>query len=185
MNEVQAVQTKDEIGMIEHLLRKHGDDIYADIWRFGVNTALRVGDLLSIKMQDAIERDVLVLVEQKTGKHREIKLNGPAKSIIARRFAENPDHVWLFQATGNRAKSACKPIRRETVARKFAEIGEIMGVKLSTHSMRKSRGAVMYRDGVPIETICKVLNHSAPAVTMRYVGLDRATVAKTYDDYEL
>lgn len=185
MNEVQAVQTKDEIGMIEHLLRKHGDDIYADIWRFGVNTALRIGDLLSIRMQDAIERDVLTLTEQKTGKSREITLNGKAKSIIARRFAENPNDTWLFQAKGNRARSLAKPISRETVARKFAEVGEIMGIKLSTHSMRKSRGALMYRDGVSVETICKVLNHSSPAVTMHYIGLDRTTVARTYTDYEL
>ena len=185
MKEVEAVTSREEIAMIERLLRKHGGDLYGDIWSFGLNVALRIGDLLSIRMADVVGCESFELVEQKTGKRRLVTLNGKARAIVERRATQNPDDEWLFQAKGNRAKSACKPISRETVARKFKEIGEIIGVDLGTHSMRKSRGAAMYADGVPIETVCKVLNHSSPAVTMRYIGLDRATVAKTYADYEL
>jgi integrase len=184
MHEVDAVE-KSEIAAVERLLTKHGGQLYADIWALGINTALRISDLLRLKLAEVRERERVTLLEQKTGKTREIRLNSKAQAIIARRVADNPNDVYLFQAKGNRAKSAGKPISRETVARKFKEIGEMLGVHLGTHSMRKSRGAAMYHDGVPIETICKVLNHSSPAVTMRYIGIDRATVAKTYDDYVL
>lgn len=184
MHEVDAVE-KAEIATVERLLTKHRGQLYADIWALGINTALRISDLLGLKMAEVVNRDCVTLIEQKTGKPREITLNSKARDIIARRAAEYPADVYLFQATGNRAKSAGKPISRETVARKFKEIGEILGVHLGTHSMRKTRGAAMYHDGVPLETICKVLNHSSPAVTMRYIGLDKATVAKTYDDYVL
>ncbi|WP_276508751.1 tyrosine-type recombinase/integrase [Yersinia kristensenii] len=51
---------------------------------------------------------------------------------------------------------------------------------LGTHSMRKTRGWVMYNSGINIETIAKVLNHSSPAITMRYIGLDQHTVDSTY-----
>lgn len=185
MNEVQAVKNRDEIVMIERLLRKHGGEMYGDVWVFGVNTALRIGDLLSIRMADVVGRESFTLVEEKTGKRREVSLNGKARAIVERRARVNPGDEWLFQAKGNRAKSLSKPVSRETVARKFKEIGEILGIDLGTHSMRKTRGAVMYAEGIPIETVCKVLNHSSPAVTMRYIGLDRATVAKTYADFEL
>lgn len=184
MNEVEAVK-KSEIPAVERLLAKHGGQLYADIWSMGINTALRIGDLLALKMTDVRARESLTLVEQKTGKTREVTLNSRAREVIARRATDNPEDTWLFQATGNRAKSLAKPISRETVARKFAEVGEILGIKLSTHSMRKTRGAAMYADGVPVETICKALNHASPAVTLRYIGIDRATVAKTYDDYVL
>lgn len=184
MHEVDAVE-KTEIATVERLLTKHGGQLYADIWALGINTALRISDLLALRMVEVVNRERVTLIEQKTGKAREIRLNSKARAIIARRAAEHPTDVWLFQATGNRAKSAEKPIRRETVARKFNEIGAILGIRLGTHSMRKTRGAAMYADGVPLETVCKVLNHSSPAVTMRYIGLDKATVAKTYDDYVL
>ena len=184
MHEVDAVE-KSEIATVERLLTKHGGQLYSDIWALGINTALRISDLLRLKLAEVVNRDRVTLSEQKTGKVREIRLNSKAQAIIARRAAAYPADVWLFQAKGNRAKSAQQPISRETVARKFKEIGEMLGIHLGTHSMRKSRGAAMYHDGVPIETICKVLNHSSPAVTMRYIGLDKATVAKTYDDYVL
>ncbi len=51
--------------------------------------------------------------------------------------------------------------------------------------MRKSRGYVMFTDGVPIEKVSKVLNHSHPAVTMRYLGITNKEVLDSYDEYEL
>ena len=93
--------------------------------------------------------------------------------------------MYLFQSVGNRAKSLLKPITRETVARKFAEVGEIIGVHLGTHSMRKTRGYAMWSAGVPLEVIARVLNHSSPSITMRYIGLEQADINKTYDDFVL
>jgi site-specific recombinase XerD len=54
-----------------------------------------------------------------------------------------------------------------------------------TQSMRKSRGMDMYKDGVTVEKIAKVLNHSNTTSTLRYLGITQEDVLKTYDDYEL
>jgi len=43
----------------------------------------------------------------------------------------------------------------------------------------------MYSDGVPVEMISKVLNHSTTAVTMRYLGITKEEVLQTYVDYKL
>lgn len=185
MNEVEAVKTKDDIHMVSRLLGKHGSSDYKDIWELGINAALRISDMLSLKYSDVEGVEVLKLVEGKTKKTRSIKLNSKALEIIQRRRSDNPNDTWLFQAKGNRAKSSEKPIDRSTVARKFKEIGEIIGIQLGTHSMRKTRGYAMWSDGVPIEVICKVLNHSTPAVTMRYIGIEKQDVHQTYDDYVL
>jgi site-specific recombinase XerD len=63
--------------------------------------------------------------------------------------------------------------------------GELLGLTINTHSMRKSRGMAMYQDGVPVEKIAKVLNHSNTTSTLRYLGITQEEVLKTYDDYEL
>jgi len=78
-----------------------------------------------------------------------------------------------------------KTIKQRNCARKFAEVGEIIGVHLGTHSMRKTRGWAMWDAGVSLEVIARVLNHSSPAVTMRYIGLEQADINKTYDDFVL
>ena len=51
--------------------------------------------------------------------------------------------------------------------------------------MRKTRGYAMWTAGVSLEVIARVLNHSSPAVTMRYIGLEQADINKTYDDFVL
>ena len=49
----------------------------------------------------------------------------------------------------------------------------------------KELGGAMHSDGVAIEKIAMVLNHSSPDVTMRYLGITQEEVLQTYLDYEL
>lgn len=186
MNDVEAVKTKEEIRDVERYLAKHKGQLYADIWRAGVNLALRISDLLSIEYSDIdYERRELCLREKKTQKIRHLKLNEVVMGIVLRRLEEHPRDIYLFQVHSNRTAGTTKPVSRVSVARAFQEVGEIVGVRLGTHSMRKSRGWAMWSDGVPIEMVAKALNHSAPRVTMAYLGITKAEVLQTYDDYTL
>ncbi len=184
MKTVDAVKSVAEIDRVEQaLLHRHGQ-IYADIWRVGVNMALRISDLLAIRYDelDLIEREYL-LVEGKTRKPRAIRLNAKALEIIKRRRTQYPEDIYLFQVHSNRQRD--KPIHRVTVGKVFKEVGDKLEINLGTHSTRKTRGWAMHQAGVPIEKIAKVLNHSSPAVTMRYLGITRAEVLDTYDEFEL
>lgn len=186
MNEVEAVKTKQEIELVDSLLRKHKGDLYGDIWRVGVNLGLRIGDLLSIEYSQLdLQRRELTLRESKTGKVKHMALNGTVLSIVERRRLAHPTDRYLFQPHSNRTAGTVKPVGRVTVAKAFREVGSIIGCKLGTHSMRKSRGWAMYSDGVAIEMIAKVLNHSSPSVTMAYLGITKAEVMGTYLAYEL
>jgi len=172
MNEVEAVKCPDDISAVHSLLRKHGGQDYADIWKLGINVALRISDLLAIEMADLdLSRREITVIEKKTSKKRVVRLNEPALEIIHRRRSEYPYDRFLFQTHANRGRSSIKPLDRSTVARKFKEIGDILGVKLSTHSMRKTRGYALHKQGVSIEQIARILNHSSPAVSMKYIGL--------------
>ena len=184
MLEVDSVP-REQIEQVERKLRKHYGDIYADVWVLGVNVALRISDLLSIRLADVVGRDTLTLTEAKTGKVRLITLNARARDVIKRRAAANPHHEWLFQSTSNRAKASCKPITRQAVSAAFKEVGEIVGIHLGTHSMRKTRGRAMFEAGTPLEVISKSLNHSSTGVTMRYIGIEKKRIQQTYDDFVL
>lgn len=182
MNIVEAVRTEGEAEVIARKLTKNarGNSLYADIWRFGVNSALRISDLLSLTFED-VAGDKLVIKESKTGKTRQIDLNSSAKRIVAERRQAHPDHTFLFQVDSNRSKG--KAVSRVAVAGAFKAVGDELGIQLGTHSMRKTRGWLMYSGGVSIEKICRVLNHSSPAVTMAYIGLTQAEVDATYHEF--
>jgi len=183
MNTVEAV-SKAEVAMVHATLHNKYGELYADIWKVGVNLSLRIGDLLRLQYEHLnLPERTLTLTEAKTGKAKHIRLNASALAVITRRRQAHPGDRWLFQVNCNRAKD--KPIGRASVSRVFKEAGELLGLTINTHSMRKSRGMAMYKDGVPVEKIAKVLNHSNTTSTLRYLGITKEEVLQTYDDYEL
>ncbi len=188
MATVQAIREKEDVGKVADLLTKHHSPQYSDIWLLGCNLALRISDLLSLKMDDcraALDDGNLKLKEGKTDKWRTIHLNLTAQRILQERSTAHADDVYLFQSKGNRAKAIVKPLSRQAVWKAFQEIGEIVGVPMGTHTMRKTRGRFLYDDGVPIEKICIMLNHSTPAVTMVYLGITQDEIDDTYRQYEI
>ena len=173
-----------EVDMIHAILIKKYPCVYADIWKTGCNLSLRIGDLLSLVYENLdIPGRKIKLIEQKTGKIKIIRLNSVALSIIERRKSEYPSDTWLFQNHSNRSSNCA--LSRVSVARVFKAAGDNLGLSIGTHSMRKSRGAIMFSEGVSIEKIAKVLNHSNTSSTLRYLGITQESVLQTYDDYQL
>ena len=186
MSEVDAIKSDIDIKMVTRKLQlNHKNDAYVDIWSFGLQVALRISDLLALTIKEVVGANSITVIEGKTKKPRVITLNEKAKEIVARRANENPDDVYLFQAKGNRVGKTAKAINRTTVAGAFSQVGEELCLNLGTHSMRKTRGYMMFNKGVPLETISKVLNHANTSVTMRYIGLDAETISKTYEEFVL
>ncbi len=182
MQIVDAVKSSAEIKLMASLLEKHHGSIYSHMWVFGVNAALRISDLLSITMEHALT-GTISLREGKTNKLRTIPLNQTALSVAQLRHEQHPEHAYLFQVDCNRAKH--KPISRQSASQAFKEVGEILGLKIGTHSMRKTLGWTMYSAGERIERISKLLNHKDAGVTMRYIGLTQADVDSAYHEYEI
>lgn len=182
MELVEAVRTPEEVAQVAHklLLNAKGNTLYADIWNFGLQVALRISDLLTITIEEA-QQGRITIKESKTGKARNIMLNDKARAIVKARSEAYPHHTYLFEVESNRAKG--KPVSRVAVAKAFKDVGDELGIALGTHSMRKTRGWVMHSAGVSIEKICKVLNHSSPAITMHYLGITQSDIDSTYDAF--
>ncbi|MDK9685520.1 tyrosine-type recombinase/integrase [Pseudoalteromonas shioyasakiensis] len=89
MAEVEAIKELDSIKLISHLLEIRCSKQMSDIWNIGLNLALRISDLLSIKFSD-IQDDRIVIKEAKTGKQANIKLNNKALKYIRRIQQEHP-----------------------------------------------------------------------------------------------
>ena len=192
MNEVEAVKTQSQRTQVLAQLEAHGQ-LYADIWQFEINTALRISDLLALTMEQLRdidpERHELTLIESKTKKRKTITLNKTSLEVVSRRLREHFDDTYLFQSTSPRygKRAPAMPINPRSVSRIFEKVGQHVAprVKLGTHSMRKTRGYAMHDAGCPIEAICRMLNHSHPAVTMKYIGFTKEDTQRTYTEFEL
>ncbi len=186
MPEVQAVKDHDTVKLISFLLEKQFSQQLADVWNIGLNLALRISDLLSIKFDD-IQDDRLVIRESKTGKLANIQLNATTLTRIARIRLEHPNHIYLFQSYRNQRAKAVKPapLSRRYVCRALAMVGEEIKLALGTHSMRKTRGYHLYQNTKDIGRVMKMLRHSSEGVTLRYIGIEQEDVDKDFVELEI
>jgi integrase len=183
MNVVDAVN-KEQIALVYTILNKEFGEIYGDIWKVGLNISLRISDLLNLRYTDFdLANRELSLRKSKIDKAKSIRLNQTVIDIITKRNKEYPNDVWLFQVHSSRAKD--KPISRAAVSRAFKDTGDMLNLTINTNSMRKSRGMAMFNNGVAIEKITHILNLTNKTSTLRYLGITREEIMKTYDDYEL
>ncbi len=179
MNEVEAVKNIDDVRTISRFLLKHNGQVFADVWDMGLQLALRISDLLSLTYDD-VKNGEVVIREGKTGKVAKIPLNSKAQSIIDRIIATYPDGTYLFQSRNSRNVKTVKPITRQAVGQAFKEAGNVVGVQLGTHSMRKTRGYILYKQTNDLARVMKMLRHSSQAETLRYIGIDADTVANDF-----
>ena len=186
MAEVQAVKNVDTINLIGHLLEIRFSKQLSHVWHFGINVALRISDLLSIKFSD-IHDDRLLVKESKTGKLANIKLNKKALAIVEQIKQEHPMHLYLFQSHRNQQSlnKAPMPLSRRYIAKAFAEVGVETKINLGTHSLRKTRGYMLYKQSNDITKVMKMLRHNSTGVTLRYIGLTQESIDNDFINLEL
>lgn len=176
MNEVQAFRTTKEIDAMKRSL--HGRNLL--LFTIGINTALRVSDLLLLKVSD-VTGEYIEVVESKTGKRKRIKINASIKTVVKALIpADAKSDDWLFPS-----RTGGKPISRVQAYRILNEAAERAGLthmRIGTHSMRKTFGRFAYEKGIELPLIMKALNHSSERETLRYIGIEQDDIDSVHID---
>lgn len=145
----------------------------------GMNTALRVGDLLRLRWEDVYSfeleeyRSHVSLQEAKTGKRNTLMLNSSVKEALEAFAVLNGREKgeYLF---GSR-KGVNHPITRQQAYRLIREAAAYAGLPdaVSCHSLRKTFGYYAWKQGVSPVLLMKIYNHSSFVVTQRYLGIEQ------------
>jgi len=153
---------------------------------FGTFWGLRISDILKLKWEQVIDRDEFLLVEGKTKKNREIKINTQLKRHIKDCYEQiNPKTVDEFIFLSQ--KGSVYSIQRINVILKSLKTKYNLKIKnFSSHSLRKSFGREIFnRSGSNAELalvkLSELFNHSNPAITRRYLGIAKEELLQTYD----
>ena len=141
----------------------------------GTNNGLRTGDLLKLKVSDVKGMkigDTLVIKEGKTGKRNILVMNKSIhKSMQIYLEALNPMADDALFASRKSRRSITIQCVNNMVKKWVSEIN--LKGNYGAHSLRKTWGYVQRTTyGVGFEILCKRFNHSSPAITMRYLGIE-------------
>lgn len=180
MNKSQPIKSKEKLDRFKnfYIEEEYNPRNYMFI-SLGLNTALRVSDLLKFTWNDVYNfdngcfRTHVKLTEQKTTKQSVIFLNSRIinslrwyKSKVLIKFS--PD-TFLFSNDNNQHISRSTAYR---IVHNAAVSCEIEGV-ISPHSLRKTFGYYAWKQGTSPVLLMDIYQHSSFEITKRYLGIEQ------------
>ncbi len=146
---------------------------------FGLNTALRISDILKTTWDMVYDfenqkyQEHLYLQEQKTGKDTIIPLNHAVTEALellrVSKTFHKKDFLFPSQKHSNSPISRCQAYR---IVRKAA-IDTHLPDHISCHSLRKTFGYHAWKNGTPPALIMDIFNHSSYQITKRYLCIEQ------------
>jgi integrase len=181
MEFVEPIKDRSKVEAMKKLLRGSNLRNYA-LFSLGCNAGLRVSDLLRLTIADVRNergriRDRVQVRESKTGKSKDFPISDSASKALGeylatRKTSQGDEPLFPSRKGGH--------LTRQQARRILVEAARAVGIheRIGTHSMRKTLAYHVYRDGKDIALVQSLLNHSNPAVTLRYIGVTREEVDK-------
>ena len=169
MKKVEPIKSKEDMRKLSKSLSKNVRNEM--LFKFGCSTALRVSDILKVKVSDVKGKDYIELIETKTKKNRKFKMNNYIKQELKQYVNGMNDDEYLFKSR----EGSNKPITRQTAWNVLKKASEDAGIKanIGTHSLRKTYATALYEQTKDIALLQSILNHSSPETTRRYLGIDQ------------
>jgi len=197
MKEVQPIRDTKKIDAMKSIMK--GESNYRDLLLFvlGINTGLRISDILALKWSSFLNGggrllkvgDQLNVVEIKTKKIKSFMINRSVAEALKLYYdslgSPNPDNpVFSSRKTDD---GSLQPITRIAAWQMLNRYANMVGLNdgIGTHTLRKTFGYHLYKKGVALEYIQKMLNHSSPATTLRYIGITQEQLNDIYVELNL
>lgn len=183
---VQPLKTFEEIeNMREALEMTSNPERNLLLFNLGINTGLRISDLIKLRVEDVRGKTSIIVYEGKTQKKRTVYLN-----MMMAEIAEFLEHLkenegretgWLFSS-----RKGDGHITTTQAYRILRDAGKLCGYDyVGTHTMRKVFGFHYYQRTKDIATLMIIFNHSSQEITKRYLGIDEDQIRESLKEFKI
>lgn len=180
MTVVEPIRRRTDLKKVECILEKESYRNYI-LFKLGINFGLRISDLLRLKVKDVKNKNYVQIIEKKTNKKRCIPVNSKLKKLLSIYVKEKNLNEALFVGKNTKPLSRISAYRIISGACKKANIEGNFG----THTLRKTFGYHFYKKFKDVAILQKILNHSHPNITLRYIGIDDDEIYNSYAKFSL
>ncbi len=181
MKIVQPIREQNKIEEMKNELLKSGYKNYL-LFVVGINTGLRISDILALQVYDVRNRTHITIKEKKTGKEKRFLINNHLRDDFEKYIYNMKDNEYLFQSR----KGKNRPISRVQAYRILNKAAVAIGLnEVGTHTLRKTFGYWHYQVYKDVAILQDIFNHSSPSITLRYIGINQDIKDKTIEDFYL
>ncbi|MFF0825964.1 tyrosine-type recombinase/integrase [Brevibacillus sp. NPDC003359] len=147
----------------------------------GINTGLKISDLLRLKVSDMKGKSHIILIEKKTGKRKRFLINDSLCKEVNKFIVGKKNEDYLF-ASSKRPQ----PITRVRAYQIINGAARKIGLdEIGTHTLRKTFGYHFYQRTKDIATLQMIFNHSHPSITLRYIGITQDLIDDAVSGFSL
>lgn len=188
MEFVHPIRDRKKIDAMKKYLRGSSERNHC-LFTLGINSGLRISDLLRLDICDVVEgkkvKDRICLRESKTGKHKEFPISSNAKKAIADYLKTRENYQLDDPLFLSRKQNGY--LGRWQAYKIINDAARAVGIKekIGTHTLKKTMGYHAYKEGKDITLIQKLFNHSAPSITLAYIGITQEDLDNVYLDLNL
>lgn len=186
MNCVEPIRDREKLEELKEELKKKGTRDYL-MFLTGINSGMRVSDIVKLNRDDIRNvdnsmKDYITIVEKKTNKIKKFPLCNNLREEMERYTKYMNKGEYLFKSR----KGINKPITTTQAYRIIVNGGINIGItNIGTHTMRKSFGYHHYQQFKDVALLQEIFNHSAPSITLRYIGINQDNIDLGYKNFSL
>ncbi|OHR74757.1 site-specific integrase [Bacillus sp. UMB0893] len=180
-NTVEPIRDRDKISEMKEVLLHQSYRNYF-LFVFGINSGLRISDIISLRVLDVRYLDYLKVREKKTKKIRKIKMTLVLKTEIEKYIKNMADSDYLFPS-----RKGDQPISRVQAWKIITDAAKEVGItdSIGTHTLRKTFGYHFYQKTKDAAMLQKIFGHSSPSITLKYIGISDDMIDRALDDFAL
>lgn len=178
---VQPLRTAKEIEEMRWALSRYVSARDLFMFNLGINTGLRVSDIVPLTVADVKGKMHLLLTEKKTGKPKRFLIPRATREAIEVYTKGMDESDFLFAS-----RKGDSHISTTQAYRALQKAAEALGRDdIGTHTMRKSFGYHHYKKNKDVASLQLLFNHSSPSITLKYIGITSDEIDKTMEDFSL
>ena len=177
--DVQPIRNLQQLEDMKWALKRFCGERDYILFLLGINTGLRVGDMVKLKVKDVKKKKEFIIKEGKTDKPRKIYIIGLYD--VLNNYINTLDSQWLLPS-----RKGDKPITTVQVWRQLNKAAEMAEIEhIGTHTMRKTFGYWHYKQYKDVAKLQMILNHSHPSITLKYIGITDEEIEDSFKGFLL
>lgn len=180
MESVDPIRDKNVYNKMKAELFEWNEKYYI-MFLIGCLLALRVNEILSLRVGDVKDKKEHTFVQSKTGKNITIAFNPELKQALSKYCADKDPQTALIPCRDNEYK----PLSSKRAWEVIHKLGEKHGLHLGTHSMRKTCAYHYYMQTHDLATLKIWLNHSSERDTLTYIGVTQERVKQAMIKFKI